>query len=250
MIKWNGRTVLATEPDLTIESDASSHSWGASCQGTSTGEPWSPLEKKWHINCLELLAVTLALKTFVKNNQGGTISKDLIVLTRDLWMWCLERNIHFQAQYLPGVMSKVADMESRSMKDRSVWKLDHTIFLQINKRYGPVEVDLFATRLTNQCRRYFSWWPDPFVEATEAFLQDWTTVKDFANPPWNLVQRVLTKTQNQGAEVILVAPVWKSQPWYPLMSLLVDWPRLLPKQDMVTESVPIMPQLASQGKTR
>ena len=38
-------------------------------------------------------------------------------------------------------------------------------------------------------------------------------MKGFANPPWNLVQRVLAKTQNQGAEVILVAPVWKSQPW-------------------------------------
>ena len=130
MIKWNGRTVLATEPDLTIESDASSQGWGASCQGTSTGGPWSPLEMKWHINCLELLAATLSLKTFVKNtkglsvllkidnttavacinNQGGTISKDLIVLNRDLWMWCLERNIHIQAQYLPGVMNQVADM--------------------------------------------------------------------------------------------------------------------------------------------
>ena len=212
-----------------------------------------------------MLAATLALKTFVKNtkglsvllkidntaavayinNQGGTISKDLIVLTRDLWMWCLERNIHIQAQYLPGVMNQVADMESRSMKDRSDWKLDRSVFLKINKRYGPVEVDLFTTRLTNQCRRYFSWRPDPFAEATDAFLQDWTTVKGFANPPWNLVQRVLTKAQNQGAEVILVAPVWKSQPWYPLLlSLLVDWPRLLPKQDMVTKSVPIMPQLA------
>ena len=38
MIKWNGRTVLATEPDLTIESDASSQGWGVSCQGTSTGD--------------------------------------------------------------------------------------------------------------------------------------------------------------------------------------------------------------------
>ena len=108
-----------------------------------------------------------------------------------------------------------------------------------------MKVDLFATILTNQCRRYFSWRPDPFAEATDVFLRDWTTVKGFANPPWNLVQRVLTKTQNQGAEVILVAPVWKSQPWYPLLlSLLVDWPRLLPKLDMVSESVPIMPQLA------
>ena len=125
-------------------------------------------------------------------------------------MWCLERNIHIQAQYLPGVMNQVTDMESSSMKDRSDWKLDHSVFLKINKRYGPVEVNLFATRLTNQCCRYFSWRPDPFAEATDAFLQDCTTMKGFANPPWNLVQRVLTKAQNQGAEVILVAPVWES----------------------------------------
>ena len=73
MIKWNGRTVLATEPDLTKESDASSQVWGVPCQGTSTGAPWSPLEKKWHINCLELLAVALALKTLVKNTKGLSV---------------------------------------------------------------------------------------------------------------------------------------------------------------------------------
>ena len=70
MIKWNGRTVLATEPDLTIESDASSQGWGASCQGTSTGGLWSALEKKWHINCLELLA---AAKNLCEEHEG-TIS--------------------------------------------------------------------------------------------------------------------------------------------------------------------------------
>ena len=104
MVKWNGRTVLTLEPDLTIESDASTQGWGASHQGTSTGGPWSPQEKEWHINCLELLAATLALKTFVKNkkgisvllkidnttavayinHQGGTVSKELVALTRDL----------------------------------------------------------------------------------------------------------------------------------------------------------------------
>ena len=40
------------------------------------------------------------------NNQGGTVSKELISLTWDLRMWCLERNIHIQAQYLPGVMNQ------------------------------------------------------------------------------------------------------------------------------------------------
>ena len=176
------------------------------------------------------------------NNQGVTVSKELISLTRDLWMWCLERNIHIQAQYLPGVMNQTVDRESRSMKDRSDWSLDQSTFQRIDRVYGPLEVDLFASRLTNQCRRYFSWWPDPFAEATDAFLQDWKTI---ANPQWNLIPRVLKKTQTQGADVILVAPVWKTQPWYPLLlSLVVDWPRLLPKLTPNIESVPIMPQLA------
>ena len=203
MIKWNGKTMLSVEPDMVIESDASNLGWGAHCQGTGTGGPWTSQEVDWHINCLELLAATLALKTFAKNetrlsvllkidnttavayinNQGGTVSKNLVSLTRELWMWCLERNIHIQAQYLPGRLNQLADQESREMKDRSDWKLDRETFLRINKRYGPLEVDLFASRLTHQCPRYFSWRPDPFAEATDAFLQDWTRLKGFANPP-------------------------------------------------------------------
>ncbi len=85
----------------------------------------------------------MALKTFVKkrtrlsvllkldnttvvayiNNQGGTVSKKLVSLTQDLWMWYLERNILIQAQHLPGVQNCTADRESRSMKNRSDWKL-------------------------------------------------------------------------------------------------------------------------------
>ena len=134
--------------------------WGTSHQGTSTGGPWSHQERQWHINCLELLAATLALKTFLKNkvgvsvllkidnttavayinNQGGTVSKELIALTKDLWMWCLERNIHIQAQHLPGVMNQVADRESRTMRDKSDWNLDRASFLRIlwATRSGPI----------------------------------------------------------------------------------------------------------------
>ena len=39
---------------------------GATCQGSDTGGPWST-QKTRHINCLELLAATLALKALVKN---------------------------------------------------------------------------------------------------------------------------------------------------------------------------------------
>lgn len=65
-------------------------------------------------------------------------------------------------------------------------------------------------------------------------------------PHWNLM-----KAQCKGADIILVAPVWISQPWYFLLvSMLVDWPCLLPKQDTITESVPIVPCGASQGKSQ
>jgi hypothetical protein len=48
-------------------------------------------------------------------------------------MWCLERNIHIHGQHLPGVLNTEADRESRSMMDRSDWKLDRYIFRRIDR---------------------------------------------------------------------------------------------------------------------
>ena len=118
------------------------------------------------------------------------------------------------------------------MRDCSDWRLDPQTFAKINRHYGPLEVDLFASRLTNQCQRYYSWRPDPFADA---FMQDWSAVKGFANPPWNLVPRVLNQVQTQEADIVLVTPLWKAQPWYALLlSMLVDWPCPLPQQELLT----------------
>ena len=143
MSRWNGKTLLKQDIDLVIDSDASLEGWGAHCSDQRTGVPWSCQERMMHINCLELLAATLATKTFAKsktaisillridstmtvayiNNLGGTASKELVLLTRDLWMWCLERNFHITAVHLPGVMNTIADTESRVMRDdqQSLW---------------------------------------------------------------------------------------------------------------------------------
>ena len=104
-----------------------------------------------HINCLELLAATLAVKTFAKgqtvkhlllyldnttavayiNHLGGTVSPQATTLAKDLWIWCLERNIFLTAQHLPGIVNIIADSESRVMRDRSDWKLNPTVFRRI-----------------------------------------------------------------------------------------------------------------------
>ena len=144
------------------------------------GDPaWSLEEQRLHINCLELLAATL------------------VVHSRD-YQLC-------------------SGCKSRSQMDRTDWMLHPKLFAQFNKEWGPLEVDLFATCLSNQLPRFFSWRPDPLAEATDTFSQEWSHLKGYANPPWCLVGRVLNHAKNQQAQVILVAPVWKGQPWNPAL---------------------------------
>ena len=38
----------------------------------------------------------------VDNTTAVAYIHNVDVVTSDLWMWCLERNINIQAQYLPG----------------------------------------------------------------------------------------------------------------------------------------------------
>ena len=45
------------------------------------------------------------------------------------------------------------------MLDRTDWKLNPVIFQEINNLYGPLDMDLFASRLSTQCPLYFSWRP-------------------------------------------------------------------------------------------
>ena len=113
LTQWNGQTMSQLPPQCTIETDASSVGWGAFCQGEATGGCWSVEEKGLHINELELLAVSLALKSFLKregvrsvmiksdsmtvvahiNKLGGTRSPRLVALTKEIFTWCMERNM-------------------------------------------------------------------------------------------------------------------------------------------------------------
>ena len=223
LTRWNGKSLVLRNIDLTLESDASRTGWGASCQGVHTGGPWSPQERSYHINCLELLAASLVVKTFMKgltnkrvlllldnqtvvayiNNLGGTVSAQAMLIARNLWMWCLERDILLSAQHLPGKKNIAADSESRVMKDRYDWMLNESVFRRVLNCFPYLNVNLFASRLTAQLQRFFSWRPDPLAEATDAFLQDWRGLSGYANPPWSLIGRVLSKVEEQRVDVIL-----------------------------------------------
>ena len=125
------------------------------------------------------------------NRMGGS-SPVLASLVFEIWQWCLQREISLTAHHIPGIYNNAAERESRVDRDSSDWKLDPTVFARLNELWGPLEVDLFATRLTNQLPRFVSWRPDPEAEATDAFTQDWSQIRGYAFPPFSLVGRCLS----------------------------------------------------------
>ena len=180
------------------------------------------------------------------------MSPDLNRLTKEVWTWCMARQITLQATHLAGSLNTVTDDESRVMKDRSDWMLHPDVFQEIFARMGPMNVDLFASRLTHLLPMYVSRRPDPNAIDVDAFSLDWTKCHGYANPPWNLISRVVAQVCPQKSRIVLVAPVWLSQPWYPaLLDLLVEEPLLLPSTpDLIqpTHSVnepEIVPRLAA-----
>ena len=86
----------------------------------------------------------------IHQQLGGTVSPLLTQLAKELWMWALSKNIILAEEYIPGITNCVADAESRTRTDRMDWSLHPELFRKINLRWGPLEVDLFASSLSNQ----------------------------------------------------------------------------------------------------
>ena len=129
--------------------------------------------------------------------NGGTHSKTLAKLAIDLWNWCLDHKIHVSAEHLPGVLNLKADKESRVVTDPSDWKLKPAFFKILVQKWGPLEVDLFASRLTFQLAHFVSWKPDPQAIATYAFLMNWRDFRGYAFPPFALVGCCLQRVEHR-----------------------------------------------------
>ena len=200
---WNLHSLLPPVNWVKITTDASSWSWGTVCKEMTTAWPWSQTKALYHINYLEILAAFLALQCCTKdtprpltvylymdnttalsylNCKERTTSPSLCMLAKQIWQCCMSQNISLVANNLPGHLNTVADRESRVLLDRWDWQLHPKIFLKINQIWGPLTIDLFASRLTHQLPAYFSWRPDPWASATDAFLQDWSGKICYANP--------------------------------------------------------------------
>ncbi len=220
--------------DIIITTDSSLSGWGAISGGVQTKGYWTVNESTFHINVLELLAIKLAVQIFLKmpcmkvlvrcdnatalayiNNFGGCRSSDCHRVAKEIWQYCEQYDSFIFASYINTKANYLADGLSRAARDSSDFKLCKEIFDQICDKFGTPCIDLFASHHTTQCKAFYSWYPDPMGVGVDAFTHVWEDAF-YAFPPFCLLGRVLQKINEDDVRGIVVAPVWKAQPWYPL----------------------------------
>ena len=245
----NSKCFSLDDSEINIFADASLTGWGACFDDTRTGGPWSSAESGWHINLLELRAAFLALKALVPsasdiairlhidnttavayiNKEGGTHSKALNNQAVELLSWCEARRIRVSAVHVPGVTNTIADAESRQVSDSSDWRLAPWAFELVREKW-PVDTDLFASSWNWQLPRFVSWRPQPDAFACNAFSLSWRDCLGYAFPPFSLIAICLEKVRRERCNLVLITPLWPSQPWFPLaLDLCRDAVLLLPQ---------------------
>ena len=236
--------------DVTLYTDTSNKGWGAVMGEEKTGGRWTETESNNHINCLELMAVFLGLKALCINmtsvhiriysdntttvnyinSMGGTHSMECNSVAKEIWQFCIQREIWISAAHIPGKNNIQADRESRVFTDNKEWMLRKDIFQNVAEIWGEPTIDLFASRLNAQVACYASWKPDPGATYVDAFPVSSENQFFYAFPPFSLIARCLQKIAMEKAGGMIV-PLWPTQPWYSqLLHLIVDVPRSLPQQ--------------------
>ena len=168
--------------------------------------------------------------------MGGTHSKECNSIAKDIWQWCIERQIWLTAAHIPGTKNVEADRESRVFSGNKEWMIRPDVFQQITVIWGEPSIDLFASRLNHQVSCYVSWKPDPGAAFFDAFSITWNKQCFYAFPPFSLIARCLQKIQTDSAEGLMIVPLRPTQSWYPkLLHMLVDFPRVLPQHRTVLQ---------------
>ena len=249
----NGKSLLPQVVDLRAATDASDYGWGTWIETPTGVQRWgglfnSDIIKNEHINYKELLAVKYLLESspvdlrdktlelgidnttamWYLRKTGGRKAK-LARLTDRIWNWLLARNVKLKTFHLPGIQNLIADEESRFRKEIHVTDLmvNHQLFKTVNRLWGPCSIDLFATFENRQLPRFASVNPQPGAVWVDAMRHSWLHEMPWANPPFALLGRVIQKVRFERSTVILLAPLWPAQAWYPiLLSLMVEIPMI------------------------
>ncbi len=234
-----------------VSTDASNLGWGALSDGKPIFGLRSKEEGYLHINCLEMLAVYLGLRTFLPdlrghhilvrsvsmtvasyiNRQGGLSSRCLFILAERLLRWAQLNLRSLRATNILGKLNLEADMLSWSNVPSDEWTLHPQTVQEIWGIFSRPEVELFTSEDKTHCQTYFS-------KNRDVLAHDWPNHLLFAFPPIALIPQVIRRIREQKHRVLLSAPLWKNQHWFAELARLLTvalWPIPL-RRDLLSQA--------------
>ena len=90
-------------------------------------------------------------------------------------------------------------------------------FKVLDQKWGPHNIDRFASFFNTQLPRFNSRYWNPGTEGVDAFTCDWQGENNWWCPPVYLVPRVLCHAQETEACGTLLVPKWPSAPFWPML---------------------------------
>jgi hypothetical protein len=90
------------------------------------------------------------------NRLGGRV-ESLRNVTKRIWDFCQSRNLEVSAQYINTLDNKIADTLSRKFSNQNIeLTLRTQIFTALQKTFGPLEIDCFATMQNHKLPAYMA----------------------------------------------------------------------------------------------
>ncbi len=239
-----------------VFTDASATGWGATYNRHAVSGLWTGPQLHWHINCLELLAVRLALgrlkgplhgkHVLIRtdntatvayiNRQGGLRSRRMWQLARHLLLWSQKHLRSLRAIHIPGMLNRAADELSRQPALPGEWRLHPQVVQLIWGLFGAAQVDLYASPDSTHCQLFYSLTEGTL--GTDALVHSWPQgLRKYAFPPVSLLAQTLCKVREDEEQVLLVAPYWPSRTWFSELMLLATappWPIPL-RKDLLSQ---------------
>ncbi len=212
------------------------------CNGHAAAGLWTGPQLQWHINCLELLAVWLALRRFKTllherhvlvrtdntatvayiNHRGGLRSRRMSQLARHL-LWSQKHLRSLRAVHVPDELNRAADELSSLPALPGEWRLHPEVLQLIWRRFGDAQVDLFASPDMSHCQLFYSL--SEGTLGTDVLAHSWPQgLRKYAFPPVSLLAQTLCKVREDEEQVLLVAPYWPNRTWFPELMLLATAP--------------------------
>lgn len=207
---------------ITIDKDHICHRLWDSCE-VSKSSTWRELQAiAFALQSFSPLVSSSHVKWFTDNQAAakiveiGSMKFDLHILALEIFQTCVVNNIKLDIEWVPRSENEKADAISRFI-DTDDWQITEEFFQTLEIRWGPHTIDCFATYYNAKLARFFSRFWNPGAHGIDFFVQDLQGENCLLVPPVVILPRVLHYMYVQKALGTIVAPLWRSASFWPLI---------------------------------